>query len=153
MKAQMQKGFTLIELMIVVAIIGILAAVALPAYQDYTQRAKASELMLAASTARVCVSESAQVGVVPNNCAEGFQKTKYVESLAVDIKTGAITATAPADGDLKGLALVLTPKVGTGTVTDIDFSAKTLTPFVVSEWKCSSTSADALKKWLPANCR
>lgn len=57
---KMQKGFTLIELMIVVAIIGILAAVALPAYQDYTIRAKVSELILGASSARTAVTEAAQ---------------------------------------------------------------------------------------------
>ena len=63
MKAQMQKGFTLIELMIVVAIIGILAAVALPAYQDYTARAKMSEVILAGSTCRNAIQESADVGL------------------------------------------------------------------------------------------
>ena len=67
MKRQLQKGFTLIELMIVVAIIGILAAVALPAYQDYTKRAKMSEVILAASSARTDVTEAAQtIGVMPD---------------------------------------------------------------------------------------
>lgn len=71
MKAQVQKGFTLIELMIVVAIIGILAAVAIPAYQDYTVRARVSELMLSASSVRTCVTEASQIkGAVDlGNCS------------------------------------------------------------------------------------
>ena len=75
MKAHMQKGLTLIELMIVVAIIGILAAVALPAHQDYTARAKAAEVVLAASTARTCVIESAQVGPAPEVFATDVNET------------------------------------------------------------------------------
>ena len=67
----MQKGFTLIELMIVVAIIGILAAVALPAYQDYTARAKVSEVVLAASTCRTAVSEASQTGFAATPCGSG----------------------------------------------------------------------------------
>lgn len=68
----MQKGFTLIELMIVVAIIGILAAVALPAYQDYTARAKVSEVVLAGSTCRTAISEASQTGFASTPVQDGF---------------------------------------------------------------------------------
>lgn len=147
MKAQMQKGFTLIELMIVVAIIGILAAVALPAYQDYTNRAKAAEIVLAASTARTCVSESAQVGQSPDDCEADFTPTKYVSAIAVD-DAGIIVATG--DDVLADLSITLTPQNGANAAAAADYNA----PFTITEWVCTGAAGtNAKASWLPANCR
>ncbi|WP_194723952.1 pilin [Noviherbaspirillum malthae] len=134
MKAKAQQGFTLIELMIVVAIIGILAAVALPAYQDYTARAKASELMLAASSARTCVTEAVQtkgIGTL-NTCADGFIKTQYATAMAVDKDAGTVTV----DG-----------KIGT---TDVQVVMKpTIADGAISTWECKGTPAN----WMPGSCK
>lgn len=156
MTQQNQKGFTLIELMIVVAIIGILAAVALPAYQDYTARAKASELMLAASTARTCISEKAQVGRSPDDCDATTSTvgtktlSKYVKSVDVD-DAGLVTATGASD--LLGLTIKLTPQNGDTAIAAVadDFNSG----FNLSEWVCTgsvATDGTAKASWLPSSC-
>ena len=129
MKHTMQKGFTLIELMIVVAIIGILAAVALPAYQNYTNRAKFSEVILATNSAKtaleVCLQDNGTLGpacnqgtngVPANFTASAGAATGYVASVTITDATQVITATAvgapnaPVRG-LKGETYILTPAV------------------------------------------
>ena len=144
MRKQLQKGFTLIELMIVVAIIGILAAVALPAYQDYTIRARVSEALVQASSAKLAVAETAaSIGVLANVTAanSGFtftaNSTPNVASVAI-ANGGAITVTTRATGAAVEPVLVLTPTVGS-TVND---------PLT---WTC--TLSAGLAKHVPATCR
>ena len=102
MKCQVQTGFTHIELMIVVAIIGILAAVALPAYRDYTVRAKVSELVLAASSGKTSISEYVNTSgsFPPAGFALAPQVSKYVASVAWDDTASKIVATAQGDSNI-----------------------------------------------------
>ena len=141
--AAVQKGFTLIELMIVVAIIGILAAIALPAYQDYTARSQMSEALTLASGARTSVSEFyANNGhFPPNNASAGLAvsteiKGKYVNK--VEQVSGLITATMQPSGVSKGIegkTLVLSAITHAGSV----------------DWKCKKGTTDA--KYVPTSCR
>ena len=145
MKRSMQQGFTLIELMIVVAIIGILAAIALPAYQDYTKRTHVSEGLTLASGAKASVTEfyssngrmpksNASAGLAPDTSILG----NAVKGVGVDTSgTGIITITyndkVKADATLQ-----LSPITGAGGV----------------QWKCRTGGSSPVdKKWVPSNCR
>lgn len=124
MKKQ-QSGFTLIELMIVVAIIGILAAVALPAYQDYTKRAKFSEVVIGTSGIKTAVEICAQDLATVTGCTDGQRGPGwsivavgaggYINSIATT--NGTITATAVATGGLNGETYILIPTFANGKTT------------------------------------
>ena len=150
MKRSMQKGFTLIELMIVVAIIGILAAVALPAYQDYTVRAKVTEGLSLAGAAKVAVAENAANG---NGYASGFTEpaaTNNVASVVIGAADGVITITYVSAID-SGHNLLLTPKSGGAAFTGGTASATTIPLGGSIEWDCKGGSLAA--KYRPSACR
>jgi type IV pilus assembly protein PilA len=146
---KLQQGFTLIELMIVVAIIGILAAIAIPAYQDYTQRAQMGEAFTIVSAAKTAIAEYAQTnGVYPPNAdvialalAIASPAGQYVDSVAVADDTGVITATMKAAGvgaDIANQTVTFTPPPVLTNLAGTAF-----------KWDCAST---ALQKYLPKNC-
>ena len=177
MKRQLQKGFTLIELMIVVAIIGILAAVALPAYSDYTTRAKMSEAILAASQCRTTITEKIQSGTPLELVAAdawGCEVTAATNTTGSKY-VGTITATAFTAANAVGEAVVVVTTRGInnlstgavggqirlapcGDITQVTFA--TCQPpamgGVVAAWLCGpggTAATAAVGKFLPGTCR
>jgi len=168
MKRSLQKGFTLIELMIVVAIIGILAAVALPAYQDYTKRAKMSEVILAASGCRTSITEYFQTGnSLPTaanqyGCeATGASTSRYVGSIQTT-QTGTVVVASTVPGATGNVVLqpcldktINTAGYNTGTcASPVQITSAGST---INTWICGgkdgASATTVLQQFLPASCR
>ena len=164
---KMQKGFTLIELMIVVAIIGILAAIAIPAYQDYTIRAKVTEGLNLADSAKTAVAEGFQSNDVAGIAAAAtawntpnFVPTKYVNNISIAGATGVITVTyAAATPQINGQTVKLSPFIGgvvlaTGLAGNIDWACTSLSKQTATNQGLGAAAAGTLlAKYAPTQCK
>jgi type IV pilus assembly protein PilA len=161
------KGFTLIELMIVVAIIGILAAIAIPAYQDYTVRAKVTEGLGLASSAKIAIAEGFQSNNMPGVSAAaaawnaGWIPTKYVTNVAANVGTGVITVTFNGANipQIAGQTVNLSPFVNGAVLAGgqqgaIDWACTSVTKATAAARGMGAAAAGTLlAKYAPTECK